>query len=152
MHHFKRKTLFLLLLVTLAYFLHITFKNVQKKIIGLQRDESKYLEIPNSDSNEIGNTGEKLNTKTDAQTSTILSSRANKTLTGNIFDRYCYQNGEWKEFGKAVFVKRSAVYFFFDLDLVRVHAVLRSHQRFHFTLEIKVSLNGSVILKEHLQE
>jgi hypothetical protein len=60
-------------------------------------------------------------------------------LNDTAFDKYCDEHGEWETIGRKVFFKRSAVFYFIDLNLLRIHAILRPRVQIRLVVTIAAS-------------
>jgi hypothetical protein len=59
----------------------------------------------------------------------------NSNLT---FDQECKENGEWENVGRNIFIKRTAVYYFSDANLIHLLLVSKSDLNYSYQLEVQV--------------
>jgi hypothetical protein len=63
------------------------------------------------------------------------------------FDSYCKKYGEWETIDYFAFFKKTAVFYFVDLSILRVNAILYSFKSHEFNIKLEIKRGDQVLLK-----
>jgi hypothetical protein len=67
------------------------------------------------------------------------------------FDQFCKQFGEWESIGSNVFIKKSAAFYFVDLNFLRIYLLTRANFIYNFTLLVSIYDKQSIKFKKYVQ-
>jgi hypothetical protein len=109
-------------------------------------DRFAYRELSPSERfvNRLSNDGltEELKRIVDAPNAVAMNESESKQIEK--FDSHCNQTREWTKMPSVGFIRTSAVYFFTDLNLIRIHALTRQNQIARFSATVHVQINKVV--------
>jgi hypothetical protein len=112
----------------------------------------KTFQIPDSESfvNRFAKDPSKFKKVENEETEITEKSEADNNLEG--FEIYCQKKSEWENYNLAAFIRRSAIFYFVDLRLLRIHAILRPNQAYKFYIKVDVLSNKETVESKVIPE